>query len=74
MVGIAIALSVLVKRQDIFYCLVVDWALLGILIKRLADSAPVQSVIVTTIIGLVLITAGIIAQLARKKVYSAGAS
>jgi hypothetical protein len=71
-VGIAIALSVLLRRQDIYYCLVVDWALLGILIKRLASSIPAQSVIIITIIGLVLITAGILVQLVRRKVYSAG--
>jgi len=69
-VGIAITLSVLLRRQDIYYSLVVDWALLGILMKRLADSVPVQSVVVATIIGLVLITTGIVVQLARKKVYS----
>ena len=71
-VGIAIALSVLLRRQDIYYCLVVDWALLGILVKRLASSIPAQSVIIITIIGLVLITAGILVQLVRKKVYLAG--
>jgi tryptophan-rich sensory protein len=71
-VGIAITLSVLFRRQDIYYCLVVDWALLGILIKRLASSIPAQSVIIITIIGLVLITAGILVQVVRKKVYSAG--
>ena len=70
-VGIAIALGILVRRQDIYYCLVVDWALLGILIKRLADPVPVQSVVVVTIVGLVLITAGILVQLVRKEVYSA---
>jgi hypothetical protein len=73
-VGIAIALSILIRRRDIFYCLVVDWALLGILIKRLADSTPAQSIVITTIIGLILITAGIVTQLARKKIYSADAS
>jgi hypothetical protein len=73
-VGVAIALSILIRRKDIFYCLVVDWALLGILIKRLADSSPVQSVVITAIIGLVLITAGILMQLARRKIYSASAS
>ena len=71
-VGIAITLSVLFKRQDIYYSLVVDWAILGILIKRLADSVPVQSVILVTLIGLVVITVGIVTQLARKKIYSAG--
>ena len=68
-VGIAIALSILLTRKDIFYCLVVDWALLGILLKRLADSTPVQSVIIISIIGMVLISTGIIAQIVRKRVY-----
>ena len=69
-VGIIIALSILLRRQDIYYCLVVDWALLGILLKRLASPAPVQSVVIVTIVGLVLISLGIVIQLARKKVYS----
>jgi len=68
-VGIGITLSVLFTRKDVFYCLVVDWALLGILLKRLTDSTPVQSVIVVTIVGLVLITVGVIIQLIRRKVY-----
>jgi len=68
-VGIGITLSVLFTRKDIFYCLVVDWSLLGILLKRLADSTPVQSVIVITIVGLVIITVGVIIQLIRRKVY-----
>jgi hypothetical protein len=69
-VGIAITMGVLFKRQDIFDAFVVDWALLGILIKRLAVSIPAQSVIGITIIGLVLITAGVMVQLVRKRVYS----
>jgi hypothetical protein len=73
-VAIGIALSILIRRQDIFYCLVVDWALLGIWIKRQADSIPVQSVITVTIIGLVLISIGIITQIARRKVYTANIS
>jgi hypothetical protein len=69
-VGIAIAISILFTRKDIFYCLVVDWALLGILLKRLSViTVPAQSVVVVTIVGLVLITGGVIAQSIRKKVY-----
>jgi len=69
-VGIAIAMSILFTRRDIYYCLVVDWALLGILLKRLSvTNVADQSVVVTTIIGLVLITGGIIAQSIRRKVY-----
>ena len=69
-VGIGIALSMLIRRRDIYYCLVVDWALLGILLKRLADSPVVQSVIIITIVGLTLITIGIVIQVARRKVYA----
>jgi hypothetical protein len=69
-VGIAIALSILFTRKDIYYCLVVDWALLGILIKRLSvTTVPDQSVVAVTIVGLVLVTGGVIAQLVRKRVY-----
>ena len=69
-VGIAISLSILFTRKDIFYCLVVDWAILGILLKRLSPTeVRVQSVIVVTIVGLVLISVGVIAQAIRKKVY-----
>jgi hypothetical protein len=69
-VGIAIAISVLFTRKDIFYCLVVDWALLGILLKRLSvTTLPDESVVVVTIVGLALLTSGVIAQLVRRKVY-----
>ncbi len=68
-IGIAIAMIVLITRRDIYYCLVVDWALLGILLKRLSDSPAAQSVVITTIIGLSLVTLGIVIQIARRKVY-----
>ena len=69
-VGLAIALGVLFTRRDIFYCLVVDWALFGILMKRLAvETIPDQNVVTISIIGLVVITAGIIVQVVRKKAY-----
>ena len=69
-VSIAIALTFLFYRKDIFYCLVVDWAFLGILIKRLAvEAAPTRSIIFTIIAGLSLITLGIITQIVRRRVY-----
>jgi hypothetical protein len=70
-VGLAITVEMLATRQDIYYALVVDWAVLGILLKRLADSVPVQSVIIVCIVSLILVTLGIITQIARKRVYSA---
>ncbi|MFC1910907.1 hypothetical protein ACFLXC_06500 [Chloroflexota bacterium] len=69
-VGIALSLAMLFMRKDIFYCPVVDWALLGILLKRLAvNTAPDQAVVITAIAGLAIISLGIIAQLIRRKVY-----
>jgi hypothetical protein len=69
-VGIAVALSVVFTRKDIYYCLVVDWALLGILLKRLSvATVPDQSVVAVAIAGLVLVTVGIVIQLIRRKAY-----
>ncbi len=46
-------------RKDIFYSLVVDWALLGILIKRLTvDIVRIQSIITIVCLGLIIISSG----------------
>jgi len=67
-VGIFIALAVLFIRNDIFYSLVVDWAFIGILIKRLGDkTTPALPVIITIIVGLAVITIGIIVQKIRSR-------
>ena len=69
-VALAITLAVLFLRRDVFYCLVVDLALFGILMKRLSvDTTPDQNVITISIVGLAVITAGIIVQVVRKKAY-----
>jgi len=69
-IGIAISLTILFCRKDIFYCIVVVWALFGILIKRLtADAVPVQSIITVVIIGLTVISLAIIVQIIRRRVY-----
>jgi hypothetical protein len=69
-IGLALSLIVLFYRKDIFYSLVVDWALLGILIKRLTvDIVKIQSIITIVCLGLIIISSGIIIQLIRKKVY-----
>jgi len=69
-IGIVISLTILFYRKDIFYCLVVDWALFGILIKRLtADAVPVQSIITVVILGLTVISLGIIVQIIKRKIY-----
>jgi hypothetical protein len=70
-VGIIIGLAILFSRNDIFYNLVVLWAFLGILLKRLGDKAtPALSVIIVTAVGMAAIIIGIIIQaIRRKKLY-----
>lgn len=68
-VGIVLGLWMLISRKDIFYGLVIVWAFLGILIKRMAGAPPVQSVVVTAIAGMAVIALAIVVQFARRKVY-----
>jgi hypothetical protein len=69
-VGTGLALVVLFNRKDLFYALVVDWAVLGILIKRTADkTTSAQGVIITSIACIAAITLGLIIQIVRGKVY-----
>ena len=69
-VGIAIALAMLFTRRDMYYSLVIDWALLGILLKRLsANAVSDQGVVVVSIAGLAIITIAIIVQTMRRKAY-----
>jgi hypothetical protein len=67
-VGVLIAFITLFSRNDIFYCFVVIWALVGILLKRLADnSMPDKLVVIASIAGFSIVGLGIILQLIRKK-------
>ncbi len=68
-IGIAIALILVLWRRDIYFGLVVDWALIGILIKRLADPVPHQGITALIIAGLIIISLGIIYQILRRRVY-----
>jgi hypothetical protein len=72
MIGIGIVLGVIMlfSRRDIFYALVVDWAVFGNFLKRTAAGVtPARAVIIASIIGICLLTVGILAQIARRKVY-----
>jgi translocator protein len=71
-VGTGIALAMAMRRRDIYFCLVFDWALLGILMKRLADTVtPDGAVVAAVIVGIVLVSAAIIIQAARRNLYTA---
>jgi hypothetical protein len=70
-IGTVLALLVLFQRKDLFYALVVDWAVLGILIKRSsANRASAQGIIITSIICISTITIAVLIQIIRSKVYS----
>jgi hypothetical protein len=70
-IGVIITLAILFSRNDIFYSLVVIWALVGILLKRISDnSMPDQLVIIASIAGIAIVGLGIIVQLIiKKKIY-----
>ncbi len=69
-IALALGLTTLLYRRDIFYAAVVDWAMLGILIKRTSDTIlRAQAVTIASIIGICLLTFGIFVQIARRKVY-----
>lgn len=67
LVGIIITLAMLFFRNDVFYSLVVDWAILGIMLKRLSSERSAELVIVITIVGISIITIGVIYQLIRRR-------
>jgi len=69
-VAIAITLIMIFYQKDIFYALVVDWALYGIWLKRsTVDIEPIQGIIVTALAGMAIISLGIVTQIVRRKIY-----
>ncbi len=68
--GTALGLVALFRRNDVFFALVVDWAVLGILIKRMADAgSPTPWVRGAAIAGICLLTLGSAVQVVRRRVY-----
>ena len=69
-IGILLGVVALFYKRDIFYALIVDWAVLGILLKRMAsDPSRTQGVIIASIVGICILTLGVIVQIARRKAY-----
>jgi len=67
-VGTIIGVAIMFSRNDIYYNLVVVWALVGILLKRLADTASSDmAVTIASIAGISILGLCIIIQLARKR-------
>ncbi|ABR46726.1 conserved hypothetical protein [Alkaliphilus metalliredigens QYMF] len=69
-VGIVLALLFIYLHKDIFYALVVDWAFLGIYLKRTAPGTEaVLLVISAAIIGMIIISVAIVLAIIKKRVY-----
>jgi len=68
-VSIGIGLTMIFNRRDVFYGLTVAWALLGIYIKRSNAPDVIQSVVIVSIAGVVLLLLADIVQIFRRKVY-----
>ena len=60
----------LVSCRDVYYALVIDWALLGILLKRLSDDNMAdQYIVAAAVVGLVLVSGFVLFRLFTRKVY-----
>jgi hypothetical protein len=68
--GVILAIAALVTRNDIFYALVVDWALVGIALKRYVVADPAaQPVLIAALAGIVVVTVGVLIPILRRRVY-----
>jgi hypothetical protein len=72
LIGISagLALLMLFYRKDLFFALVVDWAVIGILIKRTSESKILaQGVTIMSMVCICAMSLAIITQIVRRKVY-----
>ncbi|SDJ96805.1 hypothetical protein [Natronincola ferrireducens] len=69
-VGVVLGLLFILLYRDIFYALVVDWALLGIYLKRTAEeTVAVRPIISWSIIGMIIISLAILVAIMKRRVY-----
>ncbi|MDR5658003.1 tryptophan-rich sensory protein [Serpentinicella sp. ANB-PHB4] len=69
-IGIILGLLFIFKHNDIFYGLVINWALFGIYITRTSEgTVSIPSIIACSVIGIVIISICIIYALIRKSAY-----
>lgn len=69
-VGMILGLIFIYKYEDVFYALVIDWAFLGIYLKRTASGVePVPQVIISSIIGMIILTAAVVLAIIKRKIY-----
>jgi len=65
-VATIITMITLAKRYDIYYALVVLWAFLGIVIKRLSLQPVYYAVVIAAVLGMIIIIAGIINSIRKR--------
>jgi hypothetical protein len=65
--GLAITLLMIFRRGDVFYSLVVIWAVLGIYIKRSTANPVINPIVVTTLLVMGIISAAVIVRIIMKR-------
>jgi hypothetical protein len=69
-IGVVLAIVALATRHDIFYALVIVWALAGIALKRYLTTDPAgQPVLIAALAGIAILTVGILVPVLRRRVY-----
>ena len=68
-VAIVLGLFYICKRKDIFYALVIMWALFGIWLERSTDAEPIRSIMYAALIGIALLFLRLLIQIFQKKIY-----
>ncbi|QUH27251.1 hypothetical protein HZR23_07295 [Serpentinicella alkaliphila] len=70
-VGVFLSLIFIYVYRDVFYALVVNWAYLGVYLKRTSPTVmPVRSVITWSIICIILLTTAIVFAVLKKRIYT----
>jgi len=68
--GVVLAIVAIVTRHDIFYALVVDWALVGIALKRYLEAdAEGRVVMIAALAGIGIVTIGVLIPILRRRIY-----
>ena len=70
LVAIALGLTMIFRRNDIFYALVIAWALWGIYAKRSNAPEVIQMIVITTMVGMSLILIASLVQIFRRRIYA----
>lgn len=70
-ISVAILLGIIftIKNKDVFYTLVVVWAFVGILSKRLSADISYTTIITTVIVGIGLLSLLVVYEIFKKNIY-----